>query len=147
MLLKMTPAEVFSCKFWEFIWDTFLVEHLRTAASNREFFLETFRKFQNILRVPCIWHILSLLRLSRKARTSYLIKNLYPFEEEANAHVLLSFVCSTNEFKDYSDKPFKTEICSKTVKEQLLFMPYLFDLLLIFIFMFIMTDRIISKWN
>ena len=28
-----------------------------------------------------------------------------------------------------------------------LFMPYLFDLLLIFIFMYIMIDRIISKWN
>ena len=82
------------------------------------FFKKRFENFKRSLRVPCIWHILSLLRLSRKARTSYSIKNLQPFEEKANAHVWLSFVYSTNEFKDYSDKPFKAEICSKTVKKQ-----------------------------
>ena len=38
MLLKMTPTVVFSCKFREFIQDTYLVEHLRTAAPDREFF-------------------------------------------------------------------------------------------------------------
>ena len=30
----------------------------------------------------------------------------------------LSVVCPTNESKDYSEKPAKKKICSKTVKEQ-----------------------------
>ena len=50
MLLKVTPAVVFSCKFWEFIQDTHLVEHFKTAASDREFFLKTFWKFQKIFK-------------------------------------------------------------------------------------------------
>ena len=40
----MTPVQVFSCEFCEFFKGTYLVEYLRTAASDRGFFSRTVSK-------------------------------------------------------------------------------------------------------
>ena len=43
-----------------------------------------------------------------KLTQSSLIKKLINFSKtKGNAHVVLGFVCPTNELKDYSDKPAK----------------------------------------
>ena len=74
-----------------------------------------------------------------KLTQSSLIKKLINFsKKKGNAHVVLGFVCPTNELKDYSDKPVKqasaqkqplfrnshcseTAICSETVHQEVFF--------------------------
>ena len=74
-----------------------------------------------------------------KPTQSSLIKKLINFsKKKGNAHVVLGFVCPTNELKDYSDKPVKqasaqkqplfrnshcseTAICSETVHQEVFF--------------------------
>ena len=71
---------------------------------------QSLKNFTIFLRAPYVWCILPLLRFSRKALISCLIKNLWLLEENGNTHALLSFVSSTNELKNYSNKPFKQNL-------------------------------------
>ena len=63
----------------------------------------------------CFWCILFTLRFGSEAHTSSLIKKGIGFSKKnGNAHVVLNFVCPTNELKAYSNKPVKpSEIFSK----------------------------------
>ena len=59
-----------------------------------------------------------ILRFGRKAHTSSLIKKLINFsKKKGNAHVVLGFVCLTNELKDYSNKPIKQKSVQKQPQE------------------------------
>ena len=77
----MIPALVFSCENCEFFQDTYLVEHLKSAAY-AWIFKSTNEK--NVSGIYC------------------------PYKrKKGNAHVVLSIACPNNELKDYSDKPLK----------------------------------------
>ena len=64
----------------------------------------------------CFWYILFILRYGREARTSSLIKKLIKFSKE-NPHVVLGFVCPTNELKEYINKLVKQKSVQKQPQE------------------------------
>ena len=59
-----------------------------------------------------------ILRFGRETHTSSVIKKLINFSKrKGNADVVLGFVRSTNELKDYSKKPVKLKSVQKQPQE------------------------------
>ena len=78
-----------------------------------DFFLEVFRKFEKTLRAPvnkCLIFIVHTAILNGSSHKQFNYKALAFRKKWGNTPVVLSFVCPTNELKDYSDKPVKQNL-------------------------------------